>query len=267
MTEFVTSKDGTRLAFDRTGKGPPVVLVAGALASRAFPFPLGGLLAPHYPVFHYDRRGRNESGDTPPYALERELEDIEALLREGGGSARVCGFSSGAVLALEAAASGLPITKLALYEPPLIVDDSRPPVPADYLAHVRELIAAGRPGDAVEYFMTDAVRVPPEYVGSMRNEPMWPGLEAVAHTIPYDGAFMEGLMSGKPLPADRVKRWASLKAPTLVIDGGASEQFMHSSADALAKVLPDAQRRTLEGQTHDVNAEVLAPVLIEFFKS
>jgi pimeloyl-ACP methyl ester carboxylesterase len=267
MTEFVTSKDGTRLAFDRTGKGPPVVLVAGALASRAFPFPLGGLLAPHYTVFNYDRRGRNESGDTPPYALERELEDIEALLREGGGSARVCGFSSGAVLALEAAASGLPITKLALYEPPLIVDDSRPPVPADYLAHVRELIAAGRPGDAVEYFMTDAVRVPPEYVGSMRNEPMWPGLEAVAHTIPYDGAFMEGLMSGKPLPADRVKRWASLKAPTLVIDGGASEQFMHSSADALAKVLPDAQRRTLEGQTHDVNAEVLAPVLIEFFKS
>ena len=135
------------------------------------------------------------------------------------------------------------------------------------MAHVKELIAAGRPGDAVEYFMTAAVRVPSEYVGSMRNEQMWPGLEAVAHTIPYDGAFMEGLMSGRPLPAERVKRWASFKAPTLVIDGGASEQFMHSGADALAAVVPNSQRRTLEGRTHDVNPEVLAPVLIEFFKS
>jgi pimeloyl-ACP methyl ester carboxylesterase len=266
-TEFVTSKDGTRIAFDRTGEGPPVILVSGALGNRSFPHPLGGLLAPHHTVVVYDRRGRNESGDTPPYATHREIEDIDALISEAGGDANVFGMSSGAVLALEAAASGLAVKKLVLYEPPLIVDDSRPPVPEDYVPHIKELIAKGRRGDAVEYFLTAAVRVPTEFVAGMRAEPMWPGMEAVAHTIPFDGAIMEGLMSGRPLPADRVKRWASYTEPTLVVDGGASEQFMHRGADALAKVMPNAQRRTLEGQTHDVNAEVLAPVLIEFFQS
>jgi pimeloyl-ACP methyl ester carboxylesterase len=237
------------------------------LGYRSFPDPLGALLAPHYTVFSYDRRGRNESGDTPPYAVEREVEDINALIGEAGGSVYVFGRSSGAVLALEAAARGLAITKLALYEPPLIIDDSRPPVPADYVPHINELIRKGRRGDAVEHLLTAVVGVPAEFVAGMRTEPMWPLLEAVAHTIPYDGAITEGLESGRPLPADRVKRWASFTGPTLVIDGGASEQFMHSGADALARVLPNAQRRTLEGQTHDVNAEVVAPVLIEFFRA
>jgi pimeloyl-ACP methyl ester carboxylesterase len=266
-TEFVTSGDGTRIAFDRTGDGPALVLVAGATANRSFPNPLGGLLASDYTVFNYDRRGRNESADTPPYAVEREIEDIEALIREAGGSAFVFGMSSGAVLALEAAAARLAITKLALYEPPFIVDDSRAPVPADYVKRMKEAIASGRPGDAVEVFMTDAVGMPAEAVASMRKEQMWPALEAVAHTIPYDGEIMEGLMSGKPFPPERGSRWASMTVPTLVMDGGASEQFMHSGADALAAVLPSAQRETLEGQTHDVKPEVLAPVLKKFFGS
>jgi pimeloyl-ACP methyl ester carboxylesterase len=264
-TEFVTSKDGTRIAFDRTGEGPPVILVAGALANRTFPNPLGALLAPNFTVFNHDRRGRNESGDTPPYAVEPEIEDIEALIKEAGGTAFVFGMSSGAVLGLEAAARLPAITRLALYEAPLIVDDSRPPVPADYVEQVEEAVSAGRPGDAVEIFMTKAVRVPADFVAGMRSQPMWPALEAVAHTIAYDGAFMEGLMYGKPLPPERAKRWASISAPTLVLDGGASEQFMHSGADALAKILPDGQRRTLDGQTHDVDSEILAPVLTEFF--
>jgi pimeloyl-ACP methyl ester carboxylesterase len=265
-TEYVTSKDGTRIALDRTGEGPPVILVSGALGNRSFPNPLGGLLAPRHTVIYYDRRGRNESGDTPPYAVGREVEDIDALIGEAGGTVNVFGRSSGAVLALEAAARALAITKLALYEPPLIIDDSRPPVPADYVPHIEELLREGRRGDAVEYLMMVTVRAQAEIIAGMRREPMWPGLEAVAHTIPYDGAITEGLVSGRPLPSDRVQRWASFTGPTLVIDGGASEQFMHSGADALAKVLPNAQRRTLEGQTHDVNAEVLAPVLGDFFR-
>jgi pimeloyl-ACP methyl ester carboxylesterase len=265
-TEFVTSKDGTRIAFDRTGEGPPVILVPAAIQNRSFPNPLVALLAPHFTVYHYDRRGRNESGDTQPYAVEREIEDMAAVLTVAGGSARAYGPSSGAVLALEAAAAGLAITKLALYEAPLIVDDSRPPAPTDYVKRLNDAVAAGRPGDAVEIFMKDAVRVPPDQVSGMQNTPMWPALEAVAHTIAYDGAFMEGLMYGKPIPPDRERRWSSVKVPTLVIDGGASEQFMHTGADALAAVVPNSQRRTLEGQTHDVNPEVLAPVLIEFFK-
>jgi pimeloyl-ACP methyl ester carboxylesterase len=266
-TEFVTSKDGTRIAFDRTGDGPPLILVPAAIMNRSFPNPLVALLAPHFTVYHYDRRGRNESGDTAPYAVEREIEDMEAVLTAAGGSAHVYGPSSGAVVALEAAAAGLEITKLALYEPPLILDASRPPAPTDYVNRLNDAVAAGRPGDAVEIFMKEAVRVPPEEVSGMRNTPMWPALEAVAHTIAYDGAFMEGLMYGKPLPPDRAKRWASISVPTLVLDGGASEQFMHTGADALAEVLPNAQRRTLEGQTHDVKPEVLAPVLSDFFKS
>jgi len=265
-TEFVTSKDGTRIAFDRTGDGPPVIMVAGAIGNRSFGDQLGPLLS-DFTVFNYDHRGRNESGDTLPYAVEREIEDVEALINEAGVPAFVYGISSGAVLALEAAASGLAITKLALYEPPLLVDDSRPPVPDDYLKQINEAVSAGRRGDALEIFMTKAVGMPAEFVAGMRNEPMWPGLEAIAHTIAYDGAIMEGLMFGKPLPPERAGRWSSITAPTLVLVGGATWPFMHTGAEALSDVLPNAQHRTLEGQTHDVNAAVLAPALVEFFQA
>jgi pimeloyl-ACP methyl ester carboxylesterase len=264
-TQFVTSSDGTRIAFDQTGDGPPLISVAGAVWNRGFPNPLPSLLADAFTVVSYDRRGRNESGDTPPYAMEREIEDIEALVKEAGGQAFVFGMSSGAVLVLEAAAAGLEAKKLALYEPPLLVDDSRPPAPADYVERLHAAVSSGRRGDAVEIFMTEAIRLPEEEVTSMRNSPMWPALEAIAHTLAYDGEIMEGLMAGKPIPEKRVTRWKSVSAPTLIMAGDAGWPFMVTGADALAKVLPSAQRRTLEGQTHDVNPEVLAPVLREFF--
>jgi pimeloyl-ACP methyl ester carboxylesterase len=261
----VHSKDGTTIAFDQSGEGSAIILVGGAFQHRSIDprtAQLAALLASHFTMFHYDRRGRGDSGDTVPYAVEREVEDLEALIAEAGGSAFVFGMSSGAVLALEAANHGLAITKLALYEPPFIVDDSRPPLPKDYVMRLTELVSAGRRGDAVELSMTKAGGMPAEAVAPMRNAPFWLAFEAVAHTLAYDGTIMGDTMSGNPLPT---KQWASVTVPTLVISGGASPAFMHHGAQELANILPNAQHRTLEGQTHDVAPEILAPVLEEFF--
>lgn len=258
------SKDGTRIAFDRFGEGPALILVSGALSFRAIT-PVAAQLAallPQFTVYHYDRRGRGDSGDTPPYAVEREVEDLAAVITAAGGSAFVYGMSSGAVLALEAANRGLAITRLALYEPPLIIDDSRPLLPEDYHRQLAGLIAAGRRGDAVEYFMTRAVGLPAEAVGPLRQAPVWPAFESIAHTLAYDNAVVGDAMSGQPLPAGR---WAAVTVPTLVIDGGASPAWMRNGAQALVDLLPNAQRRTLPGQTHNVDPEALAPVLAEFF--
>ncbi|HEX8036597.1 MAG TPA: alpha/beta hydrolase [Ktedonobacterales bacterium] len=261
--DTVQSKDGTTIAFDRSGQGPALILVSGALGTRAVAASLVASLAPHFTVFAYDRRGRDDSGDTPPYAVEREVEDINALITEAGGSAFVFGHSSGAVLALEAARL-LPsrITKLAMYEPPFIIDDSRPPLPRDYVARLNELIAAGRRGEAVEYFMTSAVGVPAEVVTDMRSTPFWATLEAVAHTLPYDGTIMGDTMDGDPRP---LRQWASVAVPTLVMDGGMSPAFMHHGAEELVSVLPNGQHRRLIGQDHGPADEVLVPVLVAFF--
>jgi pimeloyl-ACP methyl ester carboxylesterase len=221
-------------------------------------------MSTHFTVYTYDRRGRGQSGDTQPYAVGREIEDLQAMIAEAGGPACVLGMSSGAHLTLDAAAQGLAIARLGVYEPPLIVDDSRPPVPGDYVRRLQHAVAAGRPSDAVEIFFTDAMRLPAEVIAGMRTGPFWPELEKVAPTLAYDGAFVADTMSGKPLSPER---WGSVSVPTLVIDGGASDTFMHTGADALASVLPNAERRTLEGQTHEVAAEVLAPVLAGFFQA
>jgi pimeloyl-ACP methyl ester carboxylesterase len=263
----VTSKDGTTIAFDRSGEGPAIVLVGGAFQHRAIDpstARLAELLAPNFTVYHYDRRGRGDSGDTAPYAVEREVEDIDALIQDAGGSASVFGMSSGAVLALHTAAAGLAITKLALYEPPFIVDDSRPPLPKDYRERLTALLAAGRRGDAVELFMTEAVGMPAEAVAPMRGAPFWPAFEDVAHTLPYDDAIMGDTTSGASLPTGR---WATVTIPTLVVDGGASPAWARNAVAVLAESLADAERRTLEGQTHQVDPEVIAPVLKEFFAS
>jgi pimeloyl-ACP methyl ester carboxylesterase len=257
----VISKDGTTIAFDQAGTGPAVILVGGALSDRSAGRPLAALLAPRFSVFSYDRRGRGDSGDTAPYAVEREVEDIEALINEAGGSAFVYGMSSGAVLALEAARR-LAIIRLALYEPPFIVDNSRAPVPVDYVKQLTELISLGRRGDAVEYFMTKAVDVPAEYVAQMRNAPSWRAMEALAHTLAYDGAIMGNTLLGNPLPAER---WTSVTVATLVMDGGDSPAWARNGVQAIVDILPNARRRTLAGQTHAVTPEVLAPVLAEFF--
>ena len=261
--EKVFSKDGTAIAFERAGKGPAIILVDGALCYRASgPMaPLAALLAPRFTVFTYDRRGRGESGDTSPYAVEREVDDIDALIKAAGGSAFVYGISSGAGLALEAANRRLAITKLALYEAPFIVDDSRPPVPADFVQQLERLLAEGRRGNAVRLFMK-AVGVPAVLVALMRFMPAWSRLTGVAHTLPYDMTIVLDNQRGKPLP---VTRWTSATAPTLVVAGGKSPAWMRNAMQALARVIPNAKHYTLEGQTHMVSAKVLAPVLVEFF--
>jgi pimeloyl-ACP methyl ester carboxylesterase len=258
----VTSKDGTTIAFETTGDGPPLVIVGGALNDRHAAATQAGLLAPNFTVVTYDRRGRGDSGDTPPYAVEREVEDIEALVEQAGGTAYALGHSSGAVLVLEAAAATRGITKLVLYEPPFIVDDSRPPLPDDYVQHLDELVANGRRAEAVEYFMTVGVGVPAEAIPSMKDSPFWPSLEAIAHTISYDGRVMGDNMAGKPLSSDR---WSTVTNPALVIDGGASPPSLRNAVRALVDVLPNAKRLTLEEQTHEVDPAVLTPVLVEFF--
>ena len=255
----VQSKDGTIIAFDRSGDGPPVILLCGASTDRMANAPLAKLLAEHFTVFNYDRRGRGDSGDTKPYAVEREVDDLGAVIAAAGGSAFVYGTSSGAALALEAAASGLPIRKLALWEPPYVLDESRRP-PADQAERYDEMISAGRRGDAVEYFMTKVVGLPPEFVAEARNAPFWQAQEALAHTLAYDAT----VMGDYSLPVERA---AAVTAPTLVMAGGASFPFMRETARALADVLPAGQHRVLEGQEHNVEAQALAAVLEEFFKA
>ncbi len=253
----VTSSDGTTIAFDQLGGGPPVILVCGGSTDRTANAPLAELLAEHFTVLNYDRRGRGDSGDTAPYAVEREVEDIDAVITVAGGSAPVYGTSSGAALALEAAASGLAITKLVLWEPPYI-PEGHPRPPADTARMYTKLVAAGRRGDAVEYFMATVVGLPPEFVAEAKKAPWWPAQEALAHTLAYDAT----IMGDYSLPTERV---ASVTVPTLVIDGGASFPWIRQTAQAVAEVIPDAQWRTLEGQTHNVAPEVLAPVLEKFF--
>ncbi len=259
----VISKDGTAIAFDRIGNGPPVILVDGALCYRGMgqSGQLAELLAQHFTVFTYDRRGRGNSSDTAPYAMEREVEDIAALLSEAGGAAFVWGTSSGAVLALEAANRLSGITKLALYEAPFIVDDSRFTT-EDGWVRIGEAVAADRRSDAVKLFLK-LVGVPGFFIALMRLMPTWSKLKAVAHTLPYDGAIVRDNQTGKPLPASR---WASVTIPTLVMDGGKSPAWMRHANRSLASVLPNAQYRTLEGQTHTLKPKAHAPSLVEFFK-
>lgn len=262
MLRTVTSRDGTRIAFETSGQGPALILVGGATSTRMYDGPYIELLASDFTVISYDRRGRGDSEDTPPYAVEREVEDLAALIDAAGGSAFVYGISSGAGLALEAANRGVPIAKLAIYEPPFIVDDTREPVPADLREQLEALLAAGARGDALELFFTKAVGLPPEFVAPMRNDPMWPALEAVAHTLPYDVAIMGDGMSGKPLPTSRV---AGVTIPTLVADGDRSPLWMRNGTKAVADAIPQAEYRTLADQDHAVAPEALVPLLKEFF--
>jgi pimeloyl-ACP methyl ester carboxylesterase len=223
---------------------------------------LAELLAPHFTVITYDRRGRGGSGDTPPYAVEREVEDIAALVSQAGGSAYLWGMSSGAVLALEAASRLSGIRKLALYEAPFIVDDSRPTT-EDQWVRIGEDIAAGRRGAAVRLFL-QMVGVPGFVVALMRLSPVWPKLKAIAHTLSYDGVIVRDYQRGWPLPAHR---WTPVTIPTLVMDGGKSPRWMRNGNRVLSLVLPNAQYRTLDGQTHMLKPKRHAPTLVEFFKS
>jgi pimeloyl-ACP methyl ester carboxylesterase len=256
----VTSRDGTRIAFERSGAGPALVLVDGALCFRSFgPMtPLAELLAPHFTVYRYDRRGRGESGDTAPYAVAREIEDLDAVIAEAGGAAFVFGISSGAVLALEAAASGSAISKLALYEPPLTVDEDASGESKEFGERLEQLVAEGRRDDAVEFFLSSA-GVPADAIAAMRSEPSWALFESVAPTLVYDNA----LLGDGSVPRDR---GATLNVPALVASGGDSPDFFRRAAEATADTIPGARHETLEGQSWgQVAPEALAPMLREFF--
>lgn len=263
----VTSKDSTIIAYETAGSGPPLIFVHGAMQYRGIdPLTpeLAALLVDTFTVVQYDRRGRGQSGDTLPYAVDREIEDIAAIIDAVGGHASLLGMSSGSVLAIEAAATGLAIDKVAVYEPPFIVDDSRPGFPDDYVETLDRFIAEGKRSEAVAYFMTAAVGMPADQVTGMKASPFWAVMEGVAHTIAYDGRIMFGAFVDHKLP---VARWSAVTAPVLVLDGDASFAFMRAAADAVAKALPHATRETLAGQTHGADPAVIAPVLKRFLGS
>lgn len=264
-TGMAVSPDGTSIAYERSGQGPLLVLVSPALSTKEAYLPLAGLLAEQFTVVSYDRRGRGGSGDTQPYSVLREVEDLEAVIDAAGGPACLFGTSSGAVLALEAAArlSGK-VSAVVLHEPPFIVDASRPPVPADFVEQVNALVAAGKREDAVAYFMTAAVGIPPEYVEQMRQSPMWGAMATLAHTLAYDVTVMGATQAGLPLPAER---WTAVQAPTLVLAGGASEPWLQNSAQALVALLAQAEYMSLPGLDHGaayMAPEALVPVIAGF---
>lgn len=255
------SEDGTEIVFERSGSGPPLILVDGALCSRSFgpTAGLAALLATHLTVYRYDRRGRGESGDRAPYSKQREVEDIAALVRIAGGSAGVLGFSSGGALALEAAAAGVGVSRVAVYEPPYMVNDGGHHARARHEQQLQHLIAQGRRGDAVTYFMRRMVGIPAPFVFLMRLMPrMWKNLKAVAHTLPYDAAIMGDFS----IPQHRL---ADIRVPALALDGEKTDTRLRNAVTALARALPNVRRRTLAGQSHNVRATALAPVVIEFF--
>ncbi|WP_239095326.1 alpha/beta fold hydrolase [Planotetraspora silvatica] len=254
-----TSADGTTIAYDQVGSGPSVILVGGGFAERTDPIfaALAHALAPHFTVFNYDRRGRGDSGNTAPYEVRREIEDLAALIKAAGGQAMVFGGSSGGALALEAAAEGLAITRLAVFEPPYVTDGNRPALPSE--KEISSLVEAGRRGDAVELFMIKGADVPAEMVGQMKTQPFWAGMEAVAHTLAYEAA----IIGPGTVPAER---FASVNTPTLVLAGSQSPARMRDAAQVVADVLPNARLQPLEGQAHgQVDPESLASALATFY--
>jgi pimeloyl-ACP methyl ester carboxylesterase len=257
----VQSADGTSIAFETAGNGPPVILVGGAFCDRSALVsgtPLAALLAPRFTVFSYDRRGRGDSEDTPPYAIDREVEDLAALITVAGGSAFVFGNSSGALLALDAAAQHHTIPKLACYEPPVVLDPDRVMAFEGLATQLAEAAATGRRAEAAERFLTQVIQMPAPAVAQMRTSPVWPGLEALAHTLSYD---LRITVRG---PA-RLAQLASVRSATLVMDGSASPPWMREAIRTLARAIPGARHRTLEGQTHAVDLQTLARALEDFF--
>jgi pimeloyl-ACP methyl ester carboxylesterase len=260
----IRSHDGTTIAYDMHGEGPAVIVVDGALTihSSGSGTELAKLLSPHFTVYGFDRRGRGGSGDTLPYAVDREIEDIEALIDHAGGSSFLYGHSSGGPLTMKAAVRlGAKVSRIAMYEPPYNSDPGAQESWSQYLRQLNEALAEGRRGDAVALFMR-FVGTPAEQVDGMRLAPFWPGMEAVAPTLAYDHA---GIL-GEPwsVPIELAKR---LSIPVLVMAGDASLPFMPEAARVLSQAIPQGQLRMLKDQKHEVNPDVLAPLLVEFFTS
>ncbi len=257
MTDYMTSPDGTRIAFDRVGEGPPLVLVGGMFCDRRTLGDLADQLAQDFTVINYDRRGRGWSGDTHPYSVQREVEDIGALIDHVGGAAAVYGHSSGAALALQTALARLPVTRLILHEPPYSADDMLSRKAARELATtIRMAIEEDRRYDAIKAFFADQ-EMPPEVLDGMACDL---GMQAVAPTMVYDMEIM-GCDNGGGIPERFVR---DLWVPTLVIAGSDSGDFFMETAKRLVEVLPDGQLAVLEGATHAAPADVVAPVVVDF---
>jgi pimeloyl-ACP methyl ester carboxylesterase len=252
----VVSRDGTTIAYERAGEGPPVVLLGGGFRDHTVFTSLIPELAPHCTVYAYDRRGRGESGDAPGYAVRREIEDLEAVIAEAGGRAAVFGGSSGAILALEAAMAGAPISRLALLEPPYRMEGFRRP-PDDLPDKLDALLAQDLRGEACEYFLAECVGFPPEWIEEWRNSPMWSANEAMAHTLPYDTA----ILGDSRLPAGRL---GALRTQTLVINSDSTGDWLLAAAKATAAVLPNGRRLELPGVWHRVLPDVLGPALAAY---
>jgi pimeloyl-ACP methyl ester carboxylesterase len=256
--ETATSADGTTIAYDKLGSGPAVVMVCGGSVDRQSNAGLAQVLANDFTVYNFDRRGRGDSGDTLPYAVEREIEDIEAVIDAAGGSAFLYGTSSGAALAFEAALA-LPgkVTKVALWEPPYIKDENARP-PADTVETYERLVAEGRRSDAVEYFTAKVVGLPPEFVAFAKAQPFWAAQEKIAHTLAYDGR----IMGDYSIPTAKAK---DVTQPTIVIAGEASFPFFLQTVAVLANAIPNGEPFTIPGASHDVAPDAIGPVVTEFF--
>jgi pimeloyl-ACP methyl ester carboxylesterase len=262
---FVTSQDGTQIGYSVVGSGPPIVLVDGAMCWRTMgpATPLAEELKDSFTVYTYDRRGRGESGDTKPYATEREIEDLQAVIAAAGGRAALYAISSGVVLALETANVTPGVTGLVLYEAPIFTDTTRKPVPANYVQRMDELVARGDNAGAVKHFMQNGINVPWFALVMMQLFGMFRKMAPVGPTLPYDTAFVAPLWTYKPLTPNR---WPNVKVPVLCIGGSKSDEWMQNAQKAIAANLPNAQHRTLEGQNHMVAATAIAPVVKGFLR-
>jgi pimeloyl-ACP methyl ester carboxylesterase len=259
----VTSRDGTRIAYEKHGRGPAIIIVSGALCDRNFAsMPhLVEVLAHDFTVYNYDRRGKGDSGDTQPYAVEREIEDIEAMIDAAGGETYLYGHSSGGALALHAAAEpGSRIKKLALYEVPYNDDPQAKSAWKSYISRLTTLLAEGNRGDAVALFMQFTGMTAGQIAG-IRKSPVWAAMEAAAPTLAYDHTAILGREAS--VPVGLVTR---VTVPVLVMSGSASFPFMKTTAEILSTLMPNASLQILDGQTHDVSPEALAPLLVEFFQ-
>jgi pimeloyl-ACP methyl ester carboxylesterase len=252
-----SSRDGTAIVYDRLGAGPSVVIVSAALQGRASYQPLAEVLAARFTVFNYDRRGRGDSGDTAPYSVEREVEDLAAVIAAAGGSASVYGHSSGAGLVLHAAEHGLPIDRIVLHELPFDPDEDEGAT-REEAARYRRLLEEDRRGDVVELFLTSA-GMPPEIVAHVRNDP---AMLAHAPTLLYDPfEVMSADSRGGRTPAEQA---AAVTVPALVLAGTEGPPWMAETARELADALPRGRLHVMAGQGHVVPPELLAPVLTEF---
>jgi len=266
MTTFTISKDGTKIAYSQTGTGEPLVLVDGAFCHGKFGAnkKLPQHLSQHFTVYSYDRRGKGESGNTLPYSVEKEYEDLQAVIHEAGGNAYVYGISSGAALVLEAANHGVIIKKMALYEAPFITDNSRKPLPENYFDTITNMVEQGNNGKALEHFFKTGIEVPAFGVLMMKLMPAWNQMKKLAPTLIYDNKILGDTGSGKSFGKGK---WKNVTQPALILSGSKSAAWSQSSMQHLATVLRNATYRSLTGQTHIVNPKILAQELIDFFKS